>query len=91
MENARVADFGLMKLSASRRVLTTIDARDGYGTAQYLAPELLADNGVKTYASDVYAYAMLMYEVRSSVEVTGGLYSIFVMADAISNSTLVNF
>lgn len=39
------------------------------GTLRWMAPELLlssdADGGAPTFASDVYALAMVFYEVRS--------------------------
>jgi serine/threonine protein kinase len=84
--NARLADFGLMTLSASMNFLSTLSTKGGSGTVHYLAPELLNDDGIKTYASDVYAYAMLMYEVCRP-EVHGGLLDIYICYGQILSAT----
>jgi len=55
-----ITDFGLSKVSAA----STSFAMSGHGTIQWTAPELF--NGeTKTKASDVYAVALVIYEVRS--------------------------
>jgi len=51
---ARVADFGLSKLTA-RPANTMVHVDDGRGTPRYMAPELW-HGAVATLASDVYAY-----------------------------------
>jgi len=60
-EGAVLADFGL-----ARRVDSTRLTRDGQllGTAHYLAPELIEGAGA-TPASDVYAFACLIYEAAT--------------------------
>lgn len=62
---ACLADFGLvMSLQVSATVTTTLK-----GTLRWMAPELLKssdpEGGVPTRASDVYALAMVFYEVRA--------------------------
>ena len=62
---ACLADFGLaIALQGSATVTTTLK-----GTLRWMAPELLKssdpDGGVPTCASDVYALAMVFYEVRA--------------------------
>jgi serine/threonine protein kinase len=42
------------------------------GTMRWRAPELLQDDEPNTYASDVYAVAMVCYEVSHAYDFTSG-------------------
>lgn len=59
---ACLADFGLSRVkqdSMSRR--STANDRSGLGTLRFMAPEVMY--GEMKFASDIYSFAMLMYEV----------------------------
>ena len=62
---ACLADFGLSEL----KVTTTLSAFHGpqtasvIGTARWMSPEVMM-GGTATRASDIYSFAMTMYEVR---------------------------
>jgi serine/threonine protein kinase len=56
---ALLTDFGLAKLSSS----STSTAVAGAGTTRWQSPELF-DGGPKTTKSDIYAFGMLIVEVR---------------------------
>lgn len=65
-DEACLADFGLSEvLHGSASLTATSSSR---GTLRWMAPELLnnseLDNGTPTFASDVYALAMVFYEVK---------------------------
>jgi len=64
---ACLVDFGLAKALQSSANTTGTSAL--MGTLRWMAPELLlssdADGGVPTFASDVYALAMVFYEART--------------------------
>lgn len=53
---AKISDFGLAQLAAD------LDARDGSGTPQYMAPEQLT-TGQSSFASDIYALGLVLYEL----------------------------
>ena len=61
---AYIADFGLATLTDSG-CATTLVGSAIMGTPRWLAPELIPDAQVKrhhTYASDIYAFALVCYE-----------------------------
>ncbi|KAG9006205.1 hypothetical protein FRB94_000900 [Tulasnella sp. JGI-2019a] len=66
---ARIADFGLseIKQHATSSMVTRNShiASSGAGTLRYMSPEAL--HGVIDKASDVYAFAMTIYEVQGDV------------------------
>ena len=62
---AYIADFGLATLTESG-FATTIAGKSIMGTPRWLAPELIPHAEVKrrhTFASDIYAFALVCYEV----------------------------
>ena len=62
---ALIADFGLTTLTDSG-FATTLAESFIMGTPKWLAPELIPHAQVKrrhTYASDIYAFALVCYEV----------------------------
>ncbi|KAK6966788.1 kinase domain-containing protein [Favolaschia claudopus] len=61
---ACIADFGLSIIvnAMTLRVTTSTIASRG-GTARYHAPELFRETGVKTFASDIYAFGCVVYEI----------------------------
>ena len=61
---AKVSDFGLSRCDALKTA-TTLTTKNGdglSGTPSFMAPELLKDN-VFTEKSDVYSYAMVLWEL----------------------------
>lgn len=61
---ACISDFGL---STILQVLNdSKTAKNPVGTLRFMAPEAIK-SGQLSYATDVYAYGMLIYEVRSRV------------------------
>lgn len=58
--NALVCDFGLSRASDT----TTATLLRGMGSLRWLSPELL-DQAKKSFASDVWAFGMVIYEVRT--------------------------
>ncbi|KAK6992507.1 kinase domain-containing protein [Favolaschia claudopus] len=62
---ACIADFGLsIVVNAMTLRLTTSTIVNRGGTARYHAPELF-DTGVKTFASDIYAFGCVAYEIMT--------------------------
>jgi len=62
-----IADFGLATLTGSGSA-TTLSGNAIMGTPKWLAPELIPHPEVKrhhTYASDIYAFALVCYELFS--------------------------
>jgi len=62
-----IADFGLATLTDSGSA-TTLAVNAVMGTPKWLAPELIPHEEVKrnhTYASDIYAFALVCYELFS--------------------------
>ena len=62
---ACIADFGLSTFSDSGSA-TTVAESAIMGTLRWLAPELIPRAGVKrhhTHATDIYAFALVCYEV----------------------------
>ena len=56
----RIGDLGL-SISQSE----ANDIKDIKGVMPYLAPELLSGRGSYSYATDVYAFGMIMWEISS--------------------------
>ena len=69
---AKVADFGLSKCEDLRTQLQPSQGRDAKGTSAYMAPELLKDN-VFSEKSDVYSFAMVIWEIWDRGNPWGGL------------------
>jgi serine/threonine protein kinase len=69
---AMLADFGLAEFSDA--IATSGSSRAWYGSIRYMAPELLDPTMIgrakpkKTFATDVYAFACVCYEVRLTFE-----------------------
>ena len=69
---AYIADFGLATLSDSGSA-TTVAGSAIMGTPRWLAPELIPCRGVKrhhTHATDIYAFALVCYEVSYAPSLT---------------------
>ena len=61
----KISDFGLSKRLHSDKSMT-VESRIGFkGTPRYAAPELFA-NKEQTEASDVYAFALIVYEILTA-------------------------
>jgi eukaryotic-like serine/threonine-protein kinase len=66
-ETAKVLDFGIAKLRSTSRVSARLTAHDTVvGTPHYMAPEA-CEHGEFTPASDVYALAIILYEMIAGV------------------------
>jgi serine/threonine-protein kinase len=66
-ETAKVLDFGIAKLRSTSRVSARLTAHDTVvGTPHYMAPEA-CERGEFTPASDVYALAIILYEMIAGV------------------------
>lgn len=71
---AVLADFGLVSLLVAS-ALTTM-ATTGVGTVRWMAPELLVpeeygfEHSHPSKESDVYAFGMVIYEVRETLDLT---------------------
>lgn len=65
-ERACLADFGLASVLHGSASVTGTSSLSG--TLRWMSPELIkssdSDGGTSTFASDVYALAMVFYEVR---------------------------
>ncbi|KAK6966784.1 kinase-like domain-containing protein [Favolaschia claudopus] len=62
---ACITDFGLsIIVNAMTLQLTASTTANNRGTARYYAPELF-DHGVKTFASDIYAFGCVAYEIMT--------------------------
>ena len=59
---ARIADFGLTVVTQNPDSIGTISFHDGY-TVQWAAPEVFLE-GTLSKQGDIYAFAMVMIEVR---------------------------
>ncbi|KAF8150329.1 kinase-like domain-containing protein [Mycena galopus ATCC 62051] len=61
---ACIADFGLSSIVNAMTVqLSTSTARTRGGTVRYQAPELIKDGSPNSFASDVYGFACVCYEI----------------------------
>ena len=58
---AVLCDFGLSKIVTTPSTVTV----GGRGTLRWQSPELMA-GGARSFACDVYAYGMTIYEVQHS-------------------------
>lgn len=56
-----LCDFGLAKTTG----IVTSSSLAGKGSLRWQAPELMGEDPTKTCESDVYAFAMTIYEVRA--------------------------
>ena len=76
-ERVKLADFGLSKSKTlvKRSTGRTSTDQGASGTATHMAPELLLNNSNRLFCqeSDVYSYAILMYEVLSRKAAFEGL------------------
>ena len=76
-ERVKLADFGLSKSKTlvKRSTGRTSTDQGPSGTATHMAPELLLNNSNRLFCqeSDVYSYAILMYEVLSRKAAFEGL------------------
>ena len=66
--HVKLADFGLARRSGRKEDKQDVEEADGAaGTPTHMAPELLLTNSNKHFCqeSDVYSYAIVMYEVLS--------------------------
>ena len=61
--NSRIMDFGLA--SIARGPSSIASATEGYGhTPRWTAPEMLREGISASKKSDVFSFAMVIYEVR---------------------------
>ena len=61
--NARITDFGLTNIV--RDPSAVVSTSDGYGyTPRWTAPEILWDGIPSNKKSDIFSFAMIIYEVR---------------------------
>lgn len=59
----KVCDFGLSEVKAS--ITSTLDNTAGIGTIPWMAPELFLANPVYSFASDIYAIAIIFWEIQT--------------------------
>ncbi|KAK7001925.1 kinase domain-containing protein [Favolaschia claudopus] len=65
-ERACIADFGLSIIVNTMTLrLATSTTTNHRGTARYHAPELFGETAVKTFASDIYAFGCVAYEIMT--------------------------
>jgi serine/threonine protein kinase len=66
-ETAKVLDFGIAKLRSSSKISARLTAHDTVvGTPHYMAPEA-CEHGEFTPATDVYALAIILYEMLTGL------------------------
>ncbi len=63
----KIADFGLSKLFTTDGAAIGL-GDEAYGTAEYVAPEVLDDNYPVDYRADIYSLGVMLYEM-----LTGGI------------------
>ena len=58
----KLSDFGL-----ARRIMDTIseESKQKRGTPYYMAPELFSDDGVYSFASDLWSLGVVLYEMAT--------------------------
>ena len=66
-QTARIADFGLTSLLHHPSISISVTAPALGGTLQWMAPELLDGESRPSKESDIYAFGMVIYEVRRIV------------------------
>ena len=74
----KVTDFGLSKCDDLRTTQTTQGGGGAAGTSAFMAPELLEDN-IFTEKSDVYSYAIVLWEIWSRQVPWRGLRPVQIM------------
>ncbi|KAJ3102538.1 hypothetical protein HDU96_009595 [Phlyctochytrium bullatum] len=64
-DSVAIADFGLALVKQdTRNTLTNVNSTaENVGTTSWMAPELFDLGGKPSYASDVYAFAMILFEL----------------------------
>ncbi len=62
--HAKISDFGMAKLKLQSSSMST-QSRKGTGTTRWLAPELFKRGANPNFASDVYSYGMVLWEIAS--------------------------
>ncbi len=63
---AKLADFGIARLTASAAAFRTTDGT-ARGTAPYLAPETLTNPATASPAADVYSFTVMAYQLLTGV------------------------
>jgi len=61
---ARIADFGLTSVLRHPSISISVTAPAWGGTLQWMAPELFDGKSSPSKESDIYAFGMVIYEVR---------------------------
>ncbi|KAJ8093007.1 Rho guanine nucleotide exchange factor [Marasmius tenuissimus] len=66
---ACITDFGLSRVAESGELwkITSSRSNVGIGTTRWMAPELFNPSSPATYASDVYAFACVSYEIYTGL------------------------
>ena len=81
----KISDFGLSKRIHNEKSMT-IKSKSGFkGTPIYAAPELF-NNKEQTEASDVYAFALIAYEILTAKKPYDGLDMIHLFAKVLSGN-----
>ena len=62
--HAKMTDFGMAKLKLQSSSIST-QSKKGMGTTRWLAPELFKRGANPNFASDVYGYGMVLWEIAS--------------------------
>ncbi|KAJ3112418.1 hypothetical protein HDU96_004561 [Phlyctochytrium bullatum] len=63
-DSIAIADFGLAQVKQETRTISKLDTMGGItGTIAWMAPELFELKAKPSFASDVYAYAMILFEL----------------------------
>jgi serine/threonine protein kinase/Ran GTPase-activating protein (RanGAP) involved in mRNA processing and transport len=63
--HAKIGDFGLAKLKIESSVATTFHSKNTAGSTRWKAPELFKLKASPNFASDVYSYGVVMWEIAS--------------------------
>ena len=79
-KRVKIADFGLSRFTTSDETMT-----NNIGTPHWMAPELLGQDGTYDMKVDVYAYAILLWEICSSSVPYKGIAPAQVIARVIIN------
>ncbi len=68
----KIIDFGLATIKESSRLKSNVTAvKEDTGTCVYMAPELLEANASRNHKIDVYAYAILVFELYTRTAAWG--------------------
>ncbi|KAJ8083227.1 Rho guanine nucleotide exchange factor [Marasmius tenuissimus] len=65
---ACIADFGLSRITDTNGLRITASTTRPVGTARWLAPELLVENGRPSKESDMYSYACVCHEIFTGLQ-----------------------